>query len=279
VTPRAARGLRFALICLGLSGAAAGCASGQSECRADTWSGTCHLLSVAKVRESEFPLPNVVLEGVYRPQPNPGGPPVVPGDTRREYGALTKYEDALRAHIQAYPKVRCYVNPPTPGQCQPGPLVVEIPEFNAATAQASSADSGPQGCAQIDAASSQDKITQNRATSRVIQEHFEFAESSAELPATAAATLDGIAARLKQAPEVQCVGVVGAWVRGENVAMAFARARAVREQLIARGIAPERMLALTTDPPPIGNSGIPEPPKPTDRKVTLSVLLEFAPNR
>lgn len=270
---------RFVPVTLALATIAQGCASGQTECRADTWSGTCHLISVAKVREAEFPLPNVVLEGIYRPQPNPGGPNTVPGDTRREFGALTKHEEALRAHIEAYPKVRCYLNPPTPGQCQPGPLVVEVPEFNAARASAPAEDSGPTGCAQIEAASAQDKISQNRTTARTIEDRFEFAESSAELGADAAATLDALATQLKHAAEVQCVGVVGAWVRGENKSLAFARARAVREQLIQRGVAAERLLALTVDPAALGASGIPEPPNPRDRKVTLSVLLEFAPNR
>lgn len=254
-----------------------GCASGQGECHPNTWSGTCQLVQVTKVRESEFPLPNVVLEGVYRPQPDASGTTLVPPDARREFGALTKFEEALRAHLNAHPAVRCYVNPPPPGQCQPGPLVVEVPEFDAAHAQASSDDTGPKGCAQIESSSSQDKISQNQGPTSVLTQRFEFTENSAELPATASADLDALAAQIKQARGMQCVGVVGAWVRGESLSLAFARARAVREQLIQRGVEPERLVALTVDPNMVGTSGVPEPVNPKDRRVTLSVLLEFAP--
>lgn len=258
-----------------LSGA--GCAGGQGECHPNTWSGTCKLVQVSKVRESEFPLPNVVLEGVYRPQPDATGATLVPPDARREFGALTKFEEALRTHLNAHPQVRCYVNPPPPGQCQPGPMVVEVPEFDAAHAQASSEDAGPKGCAQIESSASQDKITQNSGPTSVITQRFEFTENSAELSPSASADLDALAARIKQARSMQCLGVVGAWVRGETVAVAFARARAVREQLIQRGIEPERMVALTVDPAMVGASGVPEPVNAKDRRVSLSVLLEIAP--
>lgn len=253
-----------------------GCASGQGDCHPATWSGTCQLLQVTKIRESEFPLPNVALEAVYRPQPSGAGATLLPADARREFGALSKFEDALRAHLNANASVRCYVNPPPPGQCQPGPMVVEVPEFDAAHAEASTADAGPQGCAQIESASSQDKVTQNKTASGVITQRFEFTENSAELSSASGPELDALAARLKQQRALQCVGVVGAWVRGETVAVAFARARAVREQLIQRGVAPERLLALTVDPSMVGGSGVPEPVNAKDRRVTLSVLLEFA---
>jgi outer membrane protein OmpA-like peptidoglycan-associated protein len=157
-------------------------------------------------------------------------------------------------------------------------MVVEVPEFDAAHAQASGEDAGPKGCAQIEASSSQDKITQTHGPTGIIDQRFEFAENSAVLAPTSSAGLDALAARLKQARSMQCVGVVGAWVRGESVAVAFARARAVREQLIQRGIEPERLIALTVDPAMVGVSGVPEPVNPKDRRVTLSVLLELPPN-
>ncbi|HWA78074.1 MAG TPA: hypothetical protein VG937_37320 [Polyangiaceae bacterium] len=254
-----------------------GCASGQGECHSTPWSGTCQLVQVTKIRESEFPLPNVVLEGIYRPQPG-AGQTLVPADARKEFGALTKFEDALHAHLNANGTVRCYVNPPPPGQCQPGPMVVEVPEFDAAHAQASTAETGPQGCAQIESSSSQDKITQNKSASVTIEQRFEFTENSAELSSSAGPDLDALAARLKQERGLSCVGVVGGWVRGETVAIAFARARAVREQLIQRGVGPERMLALTVDPPMVGASGVPDPVNPKDRRVSISVLLNFAAN-
>ncbi len=258
-----------------LGGLAVGCASGQTECHPATWSGTCQLIQTTKIRESEFPLPNVTLEAVYRPQPPPGGPTLVPGDARREFSALSKFEEALRAYIEAHPTAQCYINPPAPGQCNPGPMVVEVPDFDASQAQATSPDSGPKGCAQIEAASAQDKLHQNRSGARVIEQRFEFAENSAEPSSAAASDLDALATLLKQTPSLQCVAVVGAWVRGESVAVAFARARAIREQLIGRGVPAERMLALTVDPTTVGVAGVPEAPNPRDRRVTISVLLDL----
>ena len=251
------------------------CGGIPAECHATPWSGTCQLIQVTKIRESEFPLPNVVLEGIYRPQPAAGSA-VVPADARKEFSALSKFEDALQAHLRASAAVRCYVNSPPPGQCQPGPMVLEVPEFDPARAQAAAVDAGPQGCAQIESSSSQDKITQNKSANVTIEQRFEFAENSADLASAAGPDLDLLATRLKQERGLACVGVVGSWVRGESVAVAFARARAVREQLIQRGIAPERMLALTVNPPMVGSSGTPEPVNPKDRRVSISVLLNFS---
>lgn len=254
---------------------AVGCASGQGECRAETWSGTCQLVSVTKTRQSELPLPNVTLQALYRPQPGDSGPTLMPPDQAKDFTVLDRYEDALRTHLDGHKAPRCFVNPPPPGQCVPGQLVVEVPEFDAEHASVAPDNSRPKGCAQIESTSSQDRITQAKTSETIIRERFQFGEQSSELASDAATALDALAARLKQSPNLQCVGVVGAWIRGENVALAFARARAVREQLVARGVEPERLLALTVDPPTLSASTAAEPPNPNDRKVTLSVLLDL----
>ncbi len=268
-----ARGWLGVLGVLGLGG----CATGQGECQANAWSGTCALVDIAKVRQSEFPLPNITLQALYRPQPVAGVPNLLPPDVRREFGALERHEEALRGHLQRYPLLRCYVVPPAPGKCTTGELTVEVPEFDAASAVASQPDAGPRGCAQIEAASSQDKLASNQTGRAVLTERFSFAENSAEVSAADAASLDSLAAKLKGAPNLQCVGVVGAWVRGESLSVAFGRARAVREQLLQRGVEAERLIALTLDPPMVGASGTPEPPNPSDRRVTVSVLLDLPP--
>jgi len=251
------------------------CANGQSECHTETWSGTCQLVQVNKIRQSEFPLPSVTLEAIYRAQPNAKGDTLLPPEQRKEFAALDRYEDALRAHLEANKSPHCYVNPPPPGQCQPGALMVEVPAFDATHATATEANTGPKGCAQIEATSTQDRVTQAKVSQTVITERFEFAELDSELRPDASASLDAVAARLKQAPNLQCVGVIGAWIRGESVAVAFARSRAVRDQLVARGVEPERLLALTVDPPTLSASSAAEPPNPRDRRVTLSVLLDL----
>ncbi|MFZ5891691.1 MAG: hypothetical protein ACOY0T_11610 [Myxococcota bacterium] len=256
-----------------------GCASGQTECHPETWSGTCQLVQVTKIRQSEFPLPNVTLEAIYRPQPGAQGPMLVPADQRQEFSALDRYEDALRAHLETHKSPRCYINPPPPGKCQPGPLVVEVPAFDSTQATATPTNTGPKGCAQIEATSSQDRVTQAKTSQAVITERFEFGEQASDLSPDATAALDTLAQRLKQTTSWQCVGVVGAWIRGESVAVAFARARAVRDQLIARGVEPERLLALTVDPPTMSATSGAEPPNPKDRRVTFSVLLDFSGSR
>jgi outer membrane protein OmpA-like peptidoglycan-associated protein len=265
------------VLALASSFAMFGCASGQGDCRPETWSGTCQLVQVTKTRQSEFPLPNVTLQAVYRPQPGSNGPTLMPPDQAKEFTALDRYEDALHAHIEAHKAVRCYINPPPAGQCVPGPLIVEVPDFDATHADATPSNTGPKGCAQIEATSTQDRITQAKASQAVINERFQFGEQSTDLLPDATTNLDALAARLKQTPNWQCVGVVGAWIRGESVAIAFARARAVRDQLVQRGVEPERLLALTVDPPVLNASTAAEPPNPNDRRVTLSVLLDLPP--
>jgi outer membrane protein OmpA-like peptidoglycan-associated protein len=254
---------------------ATSCASGQSECQANAWSGGCRLTQVTKVRVQELPLPSVTLEAVYRPVPNANSPNITAPDVRREFTTLGRYEDALRAHIEARPEPRCYVNPPAPGQCQPGPMVVEVPEFDALRATPNVAPTAAKGCAQIESTSAQDRLAKNAGTSQVFSESFEFAEGTAELPASAADLADAVATRLKQNPNLECIGVVGAWVRGESAAVAFARAREVKDLLVARGVGGERLLALTVDPLVLTAAGGAEPPNPKDRRVTLSVLLDI----
>lgn len=254
--------------------AAPGC-GGNSPCRPETWSGTCRLQAVTKVRETELPLPSVVLEAIYRPEAV-SGPPLQLPDVRREFVALSRHEDALRAHVMAYQTASCYVNPPPPGQCNPGAMVVEVPEFDATQVQATPEEDGPKGCAQIDATSSQDRIQRSQSEAESVAERFQFTDGSAALPADAATLAQSVAARMKQDPSIQCLGVVGQYVRGENLELAYARARAVRQLLIEQGVEPERLLTLTLDRPMTSATGALDPASPTDRRVSLSVLLKLA---
>ena len=240
----------------------------------ESWTGRCQLVRIDKLRDMEFPLPSVELEAIYRPRPLPGSR-FTPPDARRQFTALSKHEEALQDHLQAQAEVSCFVNPPPPGQCVPGAMVVDVAPFDAATAVAKTPEQ-PKGCASIESTSNQDAIASSTkdSTQHVITERFVFEDGSSALPADAATQADAVAARLKQTPELQCVGVVGQWVRGENAAVAFARARAVRELLIERGVEPERLVALTVDAPMVGLTGTPEPPKAEDRRVSISVLLD-----
>lgn len=222
----------------------------------------------------ELPLPSVVLEAIYRPE-SAGAP--FGSDIRREFMALSKHEEALQSHIQAFPAPPCYVSPPPPGQCNPGVIVVDVPEFDATGVERTAEEPGPRGCAQIDAASSQDRIQAQETEAELITERFHFAENSAGLPENAAELAGAIALRLKQEPSIQCLGVVGQYVHGENLELAFARARAVRQLLIERGVEPERMLAITLDRPMTGASSGLDPASPTDRRVSLSILLKLTP--
>jgi len=246
----------------------------KASCRPETWSGTCRLQSVTKVRETALPLPGVVVEAIYQPVNTDGQVALLP-DVRREFAALSKHETALLEHVNAHASAVCYVQSPPPGQCNPGAMIVDVPEFDATKVSVAEEDTGPKGCAQIDAASSQDRIQQHQTEADTVTERFQFPESSADLPGDASALADAIASRMKQDTTIQCLGVVGQYVRGENLEIAFARARAVRQLLIDKGIEPERLVAITLDRPVTGASGSLDPSSPTDRRVTLRVLLQF----
>jgi len=257
-----------------------GCGGAKSECHAESWSGSCQLLGITKVKDVELPLPSVVIEAIYRPVAAPGAPPPTLPDVRREFTALSKHEDALRKYLESQTPARCYVNPPPPGQCFEGQIVVEVADFDATGAASNAQDSSARGCAQIEAASSQDRVTQNQGDAELIPERLQFAEASAELAPDAAALVDSVAQRLKDKPELECVGVIGQWVRGESMEIAFARARAVRELLIARGVEPARLVALTVSGELMTTStATPEAPDPKDRRVAFSVLLDVKPAR
>ena len=252
-----------------------GCGT-STACRPETWSGSCHLETLTKVRENALPLPSVVYEAIYRPQSKPGEP-LLP-DVRREFVAVTRYEEALQAHVTSFPSVTCYVNPPTPGACHPGSIVVEVPDFDATHARENAEDSGPKGCAQIDAASTQDKI-RNQGEAAPIPERFTFTDGSAELGADADTSAEAVAQRLRADPSIQCLGVVGQFVHGETLELAIERARAVRKRLIALGVEPERLVTFTLDRPTThdvgaGTSGT---ESLAARRVTLNVLLKLAP--
>lgn len=250
-----------------------GSCGGGTPCRPETWTGTCSLQVVTKVRETELPLPSVVLEAIYRPESSP----VLLPDVRREFIALMRYEEPLRAHVEAHQRVSCYVSSPPPGQCNPGPIVVEVPEFDATKVTLPpEPDIGPKGCAQIDATSTQDRIQQRQTEAEAVPERFQFQDGSAELPSDAQSVASGIARRLKQDPTIQCMGVVGQFVRGENLELAYARARAVRQLLIQQGVEPERLLTLTLDRPTTSGTGTLDPASPADRRVSLSVLLRLS---
>ncbi|HET9953591.1 MAG TPA: hypothetical protein VFQ61_03760 [Polyangiaceae bacterium] len=254
----------------------AGCAAGQHECQANTWSGSCELMQATLVRHLEVPVASVVYQATYRTLPDPQNPNAgAPGlNVQKEFIARDRLETALKTHIETHHTVPCYVTPPPAHACTPGTLNVEVPEFDALHAQVDE-EEGPKGCAQIEARSSQDRLTKTSsgATSS-INEFFEFPVGSADLTPEFGAVLDGVAQRLKGNSAIQCVGVVGAWTRGENMGLAFSRARTIREELLKRGVPPERMIALTVDPrPPSATAGA-EPPSSDERRVNLKVLLE-----
>jgi outer membrane protein OmpA-like peptidoglycan-associated protein len=82
---------------------------------------------------------------------------------------------------------------------------------------------------------------------------------------------------MKQDPSIQCLGVVGQFVRGENLEIAIARARAVRQLLIQQGVEPERLITFTLDRPMSSASGTAYPSSSSERRVTLTILLKLAP--
>jgi outer membrane protein OmpA-like peptidoglycan-associated protein len=77
-----------------------------------------------------------------------------------------------------------------------------------------------------------------------ILERIEFPRRSARLPRERAALLDALAATFLANPEIELTAVLGHAAPTERAGEALARARAeaVRDALVARGVAPERLL-------------------------------------
>jgi outer membrane protein OmpA-like peptidoglycan-associated protein len=263
------------LLGLSLLSIATGCASAErAPCPAEAWAGDCVLRSVNKVEEREMPVPYVVYEAVYAPQPNPRYPQFMPADVRVRMGALAKYELALTDHFKAESVVQCRAAA-MPGSCVPGDAVAEVKQFDAASATTNAA-AAPRttGCAAIDAASEQDRLSRAGSASTKIPERFQFAAESAALAPEASTSASAVAKLMRDNPSLECVGVVGQISQGESSSLAENRARAVKQLLVSLGVESSRLTTIAINSNVYGQGAKAPDADPNLRRVSLSVLLE-----
>ncbi len=231
----------------------------------------CVLSALTKVEERELPMPWVVYEAVYTPQNNVSSPQFAPAEIRVRFGAPARNELALKNHLGAQAGVPCRA-PMTPGTCLPGTVVADVAPFDAERAASSNAPRTT-GCAAIEAAGEQDRLNQSYEPSGPIAERFKFDEGSAELGPEANEAANSVAKRMAAEPNLECIGLVGQISTGEPVALAQARARAVKTLLESLGVAKGRLMTLAVTSRVFGPASNPQPADPDNRRVSLSVLL------
>jgi outer membrane protein OmpA-like peptidoglycan-associated protein len=231
----------------------------------------CVLSGLTKVEEREMPMPWVVYEGVYTPQNNAQYPQFAPPEVRLRFGAPAASEQALKAQLSAQAAVPCHA-PMTQGACMPGAVVADVLPFDPARATTSAA-THVTGCAAIEAASEQDRLNQSYEPSTAIPERFVFDEGSATPGPGAKDTASALAKRLTADQSLECVGVVGQISGGESASLAEGRARAIKALLESLGVDKGRLMTIAVTAKVFGPSSNPQPPDPSNRRVSLKVLL------
>jgi outer membrane protein OmpA-like peptidoglycan-associated protein len=244
-------------------------------CTPRQWSGRCALRSLVKVHEKAFPVPQVGYQAIYAPERNPSFPSYTPPEVVRQFDVLAAQEYALRAHLEQYPSVDCFVTPPAAGSCVHGELALNLPQFD--PNRAAPVETVVQGCAQIDAASAQDRLPQLMGTTgKEFPEAFQFSENSSDLPAGAAELASRMAQEIASDPTLECVAVVGELSYGERLITAAERARNVLRLLLERGVDKSRLTTIVPTTP-ISGGAAETVANPAERRVRLRVLLRAQP--
>jgi outer membrane protein OmpA-like peptidoglycan-associated protein len=231
----------------------------------------CVLSGLTKVEEREMPLPWVVYEGVYTPQNNAQYPQFAPPEVRLRFGAPARNEVALKNQLSAQAAVPCHA-PMTQGACIPGAVVADVAPFDPTRADAA-VPARISGCAAIEATSEQDRLNQSYEPSTSIPERFLFEEGSTTAAPGAKDMAAAIAKRLNADKSLECVGIVGQISTGESPALAEGRARAIKSLLESFGVDKGRLMTIAVTAKVFGAGSNPEPPDPSNRRVSLKVLL------
>ncbi len=232
----------------------------------------CVLSGLTKVEEREMPLPWVVYEGVYTPQNNAQYPQFAPPEVRLRFGAPAASEQALKAQLSAQAAVPCHA-PMTPGACMPGAVVADVVLPFDPDRATTTAASHVTGCAAIEAASEQDRLNQSYEPSTAIPERFVFDEGSSTPGPAANDTASAVAKRLTADQSLECIAVVGQISSGESASLAESRARAIKALLESLGVDKARLMTIAVTAKVFGPSSNPQPPDPSNRRVSLKVLL------
>jgi len=232
------------------------------------------LRSLIKVEDRALPIPYVVYEAIYTPQPNTAYPNYTPAETRMRFGAPGQYEFSLYDHLKAQSSVSCQL-PTAQGTCIPENVVASVVPFDQEHA-ASTATPAPRatGCAAIEATSEQDRLKDAHAQAPSMPERFQFDADSSSLSPDATDAANKVAKRLLADPSLECLAVVGQITNGESPSLAEARAHAIKELLISMGVERSRLLTIAVTANVYGSGSKPQDPEPKDRRVSLSILLQ-----
>jgi outer membrane protein OmpA-like peptidoglycan-associated protein len=225
-----------------------------------------------KVEDRALPIPYVVYEATYAPEPNAASPAYTPPELRLRFGTAAAHEFQLVDHLHAQSTVACRLPPATDG-CSAETLSADVAPFDAEHV-ASAAPPRATGCAAIEASSEQDRVRQQGLPTAQLAERFLFEPDSAAPPADARATASSVATRLNGDPSLECVAVVGQIASGEPLSLAEARARAIKELLVSLGVDPKRLQTITLSASVFGPGAKPHEAEAADRRVSLKVLLQ-----
>ena len=185
----------FGALALVVSAGCAGQSAARADCATSTWSGSCKLRALTKVEDRDLPIPYVVYEAIYTPQQNAQYPNYTPAEVRLRLGAPGQYEFALQDHLKAQSTVTCQ-SKEAQGSCVPDGIVANVVPFDADHAVVAPPPHAS-GCAAIEAASEQDRLSQSRNTAVVIPERFVFSADSAAL-SPEATTTHAVASRRRE---------------------------------------------------------------------------------
>jgi outer membrane protein OmpA-like peptidoglycan-associated protein len=220
---------------------------------------------VTKVAERDVPVVTVEYEALYEPVGASSSVP--PGRVRAI--VRPQHEQGLQEHYRRFAEVGCEQS--YDAQCQPGHLVVRVPEYVPKEREAARV---PRTCAALlEEEQGAEGNAASSATTDVLPEKLYFAENRTEPEASSLPALEALAARLLAEPELECVAVVAQSTPNERPGMAELRASAVRQQLVARGVPAARLHAVALSAV-VGGAGPLDPRPASERRVQFRVLLK-----
>ena len=242
-----------------------------STCPLENWSGTCGLTNFAKVREVEMPVPHAVYEAIYTPMQNPALPNYTPPPLRLEVSALSKHELALQEHMRRYSQLSCQQT--IKEGCSYNPVVATLPEFNPLEYASAAEETGPQGCAKIEEQSVNGAPEIGNKATEALPDRFFFPKNISDPDPKFTPLAASVAQKLAADPSIECVGVVGQSASGESPGLAELRAQTVKRLLLGQGVPAYKMMTVSTSTPLFGTGNEPQPAKPEDMKVSITIIL------
>jgi len=264
---------------LGLFGIAsfAGCggaSAGGRGCGWEGWSGSCELQSVNKIREIEFPVPQVVLEGIYNPISEPGQQGSAPPTVRQQFKVLANQEFQMRDHLMKNGKVHCQMQASANEPCTAPRVALDIPPLMPSSTDSDVAAPTVVGCAQLERSpDGKPPPAPVPAAQLGIPEEFFFEHNSVDVNAQLIEQAKKVGQILKNNPGIECLGIVGSVTYGESPSLAAERGKTIQNMVLGEGVDPKRVTVYTATVRVYGaGASLPEA-DPKERKVHLRVMI------